>query len=203
MVSFGKAIAIGLFVVIAITIMVMLFSPTSTPPPPQKTTTLPAAAQPQPPATGVASGSNTTPVSPPPIITDCLGPKATYNFVGESISPGTTLNHCQGIKSADGKYITVQQSDGNLVIYNTHTAAPIWALKNWDPLKAMGISSIPNRTVYQNDYNLVVYNKDNAPLWASNTVNKNSNRLIMQNDGNLVMYTATGAFVWATGTNGK
>lgn len=130
---------------------------------------------------------------------DCKGVDATYDFVGDTVSPGVTLEACQGIKSADSKYVTVQQSDGNLVVYNTNTKTPIWTT---DAVAGVG-SNVPNRTVYQTDSNMVMYDKTNSPIWASNTAGRFSNRVIMQDDGNLVMYTAGGTPVWSTDTVGK
>jgi hypothetical protein len=59
------------------------------------------------------------------------------------------------------------------------------------------------RLVMQTDGNLVLYRTDdNAPLWASNTLNMPVAYAIMQDDGNLVCYGADKVPYWASGTNG-
>jgi hypothetical protein len=65
------------------------------------------------------------------------------------------------------------------------------------------ISSCDGRfdLVLQSDGNLVLY-QGTTPLWASNTVGRNSAEAIMQDDGNFVLYDATGAPIWASNTQG-
>jgi hypothetical protein len=132
-----------------------------------------------------------------------LGATGTYTFVttvptsldnvsGNAITQPTTLTQGQGIRSPNGGYIFVLQSDGNAVIYNTSNGTEIWATGT------SGKGNPPNTFVYQTDGNLVVYDSTNTPYWNSATQGVTSAYLTMQNDGNLVLYTSGMSPVWST-----
>ena len=56
---------------------------------------------------------------------------------------------------------------------------------------------------FQTDGNLVVYKvEDDAPQWATNTIDSDITKCIMQIDGNLVLYKTDGTAVWASDTFG-
>ncbi|XP_008316315.1 mannose-specific lectin-like [Cynoglossus semilaevis] len=55
------------------------------------------------------------------------------------------------------------------------------------------------KAVLQTDGNFVVYGW--APLWASNTWNKDSYRLLLQQDNNLVIYDKENQPLWASNTH--
>jgi hypothetical protein len=134
-------------------------------------------------------------VPPPPAYKSCAGLDASYSYLGDTIPPGTSLNQCMGIRSPNGRFILVMQSDGNLVLYDTSTRQPLWASNTYD-----SGSSPPYSAEFQNDYNFVVYKgSEHKPTWASQTYNKLSDRLVMQNDGNVVIYRGNTA-IWATNT---
>ncbi len=169
----------------------------------------PAATEAYPTENSVSISTEAKPVNLSQAIQECMGPDATYSFIGNQISPGTKISTCQGLKSLNQKYILVQQSDGNLVLYNKNTDNPIWSV---DRMASNYSNRTPNNTIYQNDYNFVTYNADGQPIWASNTEKKNSTTLVMQEDGNLVIYADTpshvgtswsGKAIWASGTNGR
>jgi hypothetical protein len=113
--------------------------------------------------------------------------KGNYTFVGNAngqITQGTSINACQGLKSLDGQYIFVIQSDGNAVIYNTITNFRIWSTN----INTNNPNSSSN-FIYQNDGNLVLYNNDGKNvLWSSGTNGKTSTTLMMQPNGSLVLY---------------
>lgn len=97
------------------------------------------------------------------------------------------------IRSTDGRYRLVMQTDGNLVIYSPKRA--IWSSKT-------ARKSVRHMAM-QTDGNLVLYGTNGRPLWASNSSRKNGFRLVMQTDGNLVIYSKTGRPVWASNTVGR
>jgi SpoIID/LytB domain protein len=95
----------------------------------------------------------------------------------------------QALRSANGRYQAVLQSDGNFVVYGPGHA--LWGTRT----QAAGAS-----LALQSDGNLVLYDAAGRPRWASGTAGSGSpNALIMQDDGNLVLYAPRGA-VWASGS---
>lgn len=109
----------------------------------------------------------------------------------EGLGPGQRLNAGWSIKSRDGRYRVVMQSDGNLVLYQSSGA--VWATGT------NGNSG--SWAVMQNDGNLVVRRPGGTAIWASNTAGNSGSRLIIQNDRNLVIYRSNGTASWASGTN--
>lgn len=108
---------------------------------------------------------------------------------GQALGPG------QFLRSANGLYRMILQTDGNLVL--TALAAdghrhPIWSSNT------AGRAS--QKCIMQGDGNLVLYTAQNQPLWASDTAGNAGSRLAMQNDGNLVLYRVDGRAIWATDT---
>jgi hypothetical protein len=98
----------------------------------------------------------------------------------------------QLIRSQDGRFILVMQTDGNLVIYYYNIAL-------WSSVTA-GNPNI-NRCVMQSDGNLVLYDTNNVGRWSSNTATGIAGVLVMQNDGNLVIYQ-NGVAPWSSNTAG-
>lgn len=76
-----------------------------------------------------------------------------------------TLQTDQFRVSGCGRFKTVMQSDGNLVLYKNETN-PIWASNTCNKGKGPFVCSM------QGDGNLVIYDSTNAPTWASNTCGK-------------------------------
>lgn len=114
--------------------------------------------------------------------------------------PNIVLKQNNYIQSSNGKYSTVMQPDGNLVLYASGAFSAenaLWASGT------NGRGSGPYKCTMQSDNNLVVYDGSGAALWASNTWKKGQTgaRCIMQNDGNLVVYDGSGKPIWASGTH--
>lgn len=121
--------------------------------------------------------------------------------------------------SSDSHAYLVNQSDGNLVIYDKNNRA-LWASDTSGSDKA--------DLSIQIDGNVVLY-RSGQPIWATHTVagnqllNVNTNTtassvllplqrlntidrkgsLVLQGDGNLVLYNANGRAIWASDTDGK
>ena len=85
------------------------------------------------------------------------------------------------IVSANGKFVTTMQHDGNLVTYAGNKA--VW--------NSGTSGNYGNYAVFQNDGNLVVYNAGNGALWWSTTWGVGANRLVLHDDGNLHIYANT------------
>lgn len=106
-------------------------------------------------------------------------------YVGQALNPGEEL------RSQNGQYNAVMQSDGNFVVYTKGGKKPTWASNTH--------GSGCNHTTLQEDGNLVSYTCDRQPCWASDTCGQRALYLVMQNDGNLVLYGADGP-LWASNT---
>lgn len=110
----------------------------------------------------------------------------------DQLQPTEGLLVGQSIRSADGRFTIVLQTDGNLVLY-ANGRIPLWASNTaghpevWD-------------VVMQGDGNLVIYDTHQRPLWASNTSGQPGAHLIAQNDGNLVIYDSANRPLWASNT---
>lgn len=102
------------------------------------------------------------------------------------LSPG------QSLRSADGRFEFIYQTDGNLVHYRRSDDKALWA---------SGTHGRPGaRCVMQDDGNLVIYDAADAPLWAAGTHGHHGARLAIQDDGNVVIYARDGRPVWSTDT---
>lgn len=105
-----------------------------------------------------------------------------------------TLRNNQYIDSSNACFRFIQQSDGNLVLYQLPNRA-LWSngMQNRDVL----------HTIFQTDGNLVTYDRAMRPLWASNSEGRGGVRLVIQNDGNAVIYRRDNVPIWATNTSGS
>lgn len=99
----------------------------------------------------------------------------------------------QSLRSSDGRYRFVMQSDSSLVLYGPSGRA-LWASNT--------VGRGAHHLRMQGDGNLVIYNAANKPIWTSGTPRRYDAHLIVQNDGNVVIYNK-GNPVWATGTDGR
>lgn len=135
------------------------------------------------------------------------------DMIGGSMS----LKKGEYLKSKNGKYFLVQQSDGNLVGYVNKSALPKEKDRvypenlNFVPENAFwsshtnGKGESPHRFTIQEDGNAVIYDKHNKPMWATGTNKKGKlfpkfYRLIMQNDRNIVLYDGQDKPIWASKT---
>jgi len=103
---------------------------------------------------------------------------------GNELSLRKRLDAGDAMRSADGRYRLVMQTDGNLVLYGVYGA--IWQTKTNGNAGAYAI--------FQSDGNLVVY-KNGKALWNSGTYGESITRFVLENSGNLIAYNGS-AFVW-------
>jgi hypothetical protein len=105
---------------------------------------------------------------------------------------GDQLQEGQFLRSTDGRYRAVLQTDGNFVVYDG--AKAIW----WNGVKDyFGL----NHIVLGADGDLVArLNVNDAPLWSTQTKGSDADRLVMQTDGNLVMYNDRYQPIWSSKT---
>ena len=66
----------------------------------------------------------------------------------------------ESMRSSDGRYRFVMQSDSNLVLYGP-SGRPLWASNT--------VGRGAHHLRMQGDGNLVIYNAKDKPIWASNT----------------------------------
>ncbi|MCP2337595.1 hypothetical protein [Actinomadura rupiterrae] len=101
------------------------------------------------------------------------------------LKSGQTLKAGQSLRSANGRYKLVMQSDGNLVVYRGSSS--IWSSHTW--VKG---SSATMRT----DGDLVV-GKGSHRYFSSHTAGHKGAYLYLQNDGNAVVYKSRTA-LWSS-----
>jgi hypothetical protein len=110
---------------------------------------------------------------------------------GSSLSSGGTLWPNYYLLSPDTRFMFIQQSDGNAVVYDYKNAVL------WQNSKA-GTSVA--YTALQTDGNFVEYNTSGGPIWYTGTTT--AAHANMQSDGNFVLYNASWSAVWQTNTGG-
>jgi hypothetical protein len=103
------------------------------------------------------------------------------------VKPGQVLRVGKWVRSPNGKYGLIQQTDGNLVLYQGKKA--LWSTGTG---RHAGASA-----VMQTDGNLVVYSTAKKALWGSNTGRHAGATLAVQNDGNLVIYSKAKKALWS------
>lgn len=107
---------------------------------------------------------------------------ATQNAIAtNTLYANQVLEYNQSITSSNGKYMLVQQSDGNLVLYRGATVASnaLWASYK-----------VGARTYMQQDGNFVQYNAANVAVWSSGTgahPASSNYRVTLNDDGSLVV----------------
>lgn len=154
-----------------------------------------AAAPPPAAAPAAAPPSAPPPAAPPPAANQPV--PAGMEILG-SVTENVVLRANQGLLSANGRYLTVFQADGNLVVYDMQgTMKALWST-NTQAKAAGGFAAM------QADGNLVVYDAQSRPQWASRTEGSGVARgfsLAMQDDGNLVVYDSRGSQpLWSLAT---
>ncbi|MBW8684763.1 M57 family metalloprotease [Chitinophaga rhizophila] len=109
-----------------------------------------------------------------------------------NLQPGQQLAQGELLRSVDGRFVLVMQTDGNLVLYYYNVA--LWS-------SSTGGNPAINRAIMQGDGNFVLYDTNNAPRWSSGTASFPGGVLVLQDDGNAVIYQ-NGAARWSSSTGG-
>lgn len=110
----------------------------------------------------------------------------------DTLNTGGTLLVGQYLRSNDGRYALLLQSDGNLILYSP----------GYHVLWHTGTNgTAADRLIMQMDGNLVLYTV-NTPRWWSGTGGPGF-FLRMQSDGNLVVYNSASQAHWWSGTGGQ
>ncbi|SDS20812.1 CHAP domain-containing protein [Nocardioides scoriae] len=105
------------------------------------------------------------------------------------LAAGSVLNTGQSVRSRNGSYTAIMQSDGNFVVYGPNGATWSTGTGGVGP----GVVAI-----MQTDGNLVLYAPGGRAIYSSGTAPSSGAQLAMQDDGNLVIYGSGGA-LWAKG----
>ncbi|MCP4438379.1 MAG: hypothetical protein GY810_05490 [Aureispira sp.] len=120
-------------------------------------------------------------------------PKTAVTEVTEvtSLAAGARLESGQELKTANGAYKLIMQTDANLCIY-TKDNRPTWCTMT----NGNGAGCY---LIMQTDGNLVVYNRSNRAIWASNTweLRDKPVKMTLENDGSIHLRTANNTSVWS------
>jgi surface antigen len=101
------------------------------------------------------------------------------------LTGGQGLTGNQWIRSPNGQFTALMQTDANFVLYGP--AGALWSTRTGG--QSNGSLSM------QADGNLVLY-RDGAAVWHTGTAGYNGANLVVQDDGNLVLYRG-GTPLWA------
>ena len=82
---------------------------------------------------------------------------------GNTLTPGSVLNEGEELRSNNGFYRMVMQSDKNLVLYNNQNQA-LWASSTW---QASGFSGPVFLKMQDFDNHLVMYDRFDRAVWYS------------------------------------
>jgi hypothetical protein len=107
---------------------------------------------------------------------------------GDTMNPGETLSPGQSIRSENGLYEFIMQTDGNLVLYNTENVALWNSGTNGKPV---------TMCIMQGDGNLVLYQSGPTADWASNTDGHPGSYLTVEDDGHVTIYDPNGTSIWS------
>jgi hypothetical protein len=107
----------------------------------------------------------------------------------------------QILNSEDGRYVLMQQTDGNLVLTKTDTNTVVWASKSTSVGAEGGVSCW-----LQCDGNLVTYHKNGTvPWWSSGSTGKGAGgpySLVVHRFGYVTIEDKNGMYVWQSNSNG-
>lgn len=105
------------------------------------------------------------------------------------LKPGQVLNPGDYVRSANGGYRLLMQTDGNLVLY---VKVGTWWVAIWST-QTHGYSGV--HAVMQKDGNFVLYQGTDA-IWSTQLQNYKIKGLVVQDDGNVVTYSTTHKPLW-------
>lgn len=118
---------------------------------------------------------------------------ASITLNNTTLAQGMYLRAGQSIKSSNGNYMLIYQTDGNVCIYNTSGGAPIWSSST---------PHTPGRLKLQPNGVLVATDSGNVPRWSTGNGGSNGPySLMVKNDGNVVLVDLNKNTVWSTNTS--
>lgn len=129
------------------------------------------------------------PAQPPPAQPPPAQPPAAPPASCGRLDADAVLGPNESVRSCDGRFTFVHQSDGNVALYHQGTA--IWSSRT--------AGRATSALVMQSDGNLVLYGTSANAVWNSRTAGSGNAFLAVQDDGNVVIY-AQGRARWSTGT---
>lgn len=116
----------------------------------------------------------------------------TPNAVG-ILRGGQILRAGHYLRSPNGRYALLEQTDGNAVVYRVKDKVALWSTQTNGHRGAY--------LDFQVNGDMVVYDSAHKPLWTSGTGGHADTGLLMQNDSNLVIYTKAKKSLWNWQTN--
>lgn len=108
---------------------------------------------------------------------------------GNTLRANEILYPGESLKSVNGKYYLIMQSDGNLVTY-TSSWTPIWSTNTYN--------IPPKFAKMDTNGTFCVWAADGGMMYSTYTGNSPDAYLILENDGNLVIYSKQGTVLWRT-----
>lgn len=128
---------------------------------------------------------------------------------GDQLKAGDKLRPGEALLSPNKRYLlTLQEDDGNLVLYHLPTNDGTRLDDRSQPLWASGTKKDRNDAAFTRDLDmqapdghLVLYGRNGSAVWGSGKFGSdNANSYAaLQNDGNLVVYRPNGYSSWQTG----
>ncbi len=109
---------------------------------------------------------------------------------GATAAANTRINVGECLKSPDGRFAAIMQSDGNFVLYMSG-GGPLWSTGT----SGTGATYL----AVQSDGNTVLYAATGSK-WSTGTAGRGTSSLTMRDDGNLTLRTSSGTVTWASGT---
>lgn len=122
--------------------------------------------------------------------------KATIGQPNSILEQDAFLTPGKSIKSPNGRYMFIYQTDGNVCLYNTNGGGPLWC--------SMAVHD-PGVLIMQGDGNLVAYDSGGVPRWATGTNGQGPApyRLTLKNNRSAVVTDSSNAILWDTQTGGQ
>lgn len=110
-----------------------------------------------------------------------------------SLEQDVSLYQGNSIKSQNGQYIFIYQTDGNVCLYSTSGGGSIWCST---------VTHSPGNLIMQSDGNLVAYDSGGIPQWSTQTAGQGVGpyTLKVQNDRNVVLVDSENTILWNTQT---
>lgn len=146
--------------------------------------------------------ASTVRITPPPGSAHTLGDVIKYNdpvcFTTTIVKSNNTLEQGkyllpgESIRSDNGKYMFIYQTDGNVCLYNT-SGGSVWC--------SMALHT-PGKLVVQDDGNVVAYDSGGIPQWSTDTQGQGTGSyvLTLRDDRTVALMDSSSTVLWSTQT---